>query len=41
MFIIIVLSLNYECNINLSLFHDKIIIILLVYEEEIKRANEI
>ena len=42
-FIVIDLSLNYECNIDLSLFYNEIIIIfiLLIYEEEIKEAYEI
>ena len=35
------LSLNYERNIDLDILYDEIIIILLIYEEEIKKAYEI
>ena len=35
------LSLNHGRNIKLSIFCDKINIILFIYKEEIKRAYEI
>ena len=38
---VIILNLNHEYNIGLSFFYDKIINILFIYEEEIKKAFEI
>ena len=35
------LSLNYERNIDLNTLYDKIIIILSIHEEEIKKAYKI